>query len=317
MAGLSVAARAPARVRACASRAQARGGGHHGLRRGGAGQAVEQQLALLDGIAHGRIDRHFADELELDGHFQAGADEAVDHLLQLAADDAALAGLADLVDQHADVAPVLRGGQHLDGGVGVGQRGRLGRGHDQHLVGQRHRVENDVRDPGARIEQDAVEARHHLAHDFDELLAHLGRQARVFDHPRAGQQDREAARCLEDGLVQGALAGEDVVQRDLGKQVQHDVEVGQAQVGVEHQHLLALARERRGQVGRQEGLADAALAARDGGDARPVSGRSRRRIHDRSPKMDDANSRPFSSAETTETGVGSRQVRLRPSDLAR
>ena len=95
------------------SGAQAGGGGDDGLGRGGAGQALEQQLAALDGVAHGRVDGNLADELELDRHFQAGADEAVDDLLQLAADDAALAGLADLVDDDADVAPALRGGSTL------------------------------------------------------------------------------------------------------------------------------------------------------------------------------------------------------------
>src|SRR3569833_1536138 len=79
MAGLSSDAARRARERACrASGAQAGGGSDDGLGRGGARQAIEQQLALLDRVAHRRIDRHLADEFELDRHFEARADEAVD-----------------------------------------------------------------------------------------------------------------------------------------------------------------------------------------------------------------------------------------------
>ena len=43
------------------------------------------------------------------------------HLLQLAADELALADAVGLVDQQADMAALLLRGEHLDGGVGVGQ----------------------------------------------------------------------------------------------------------------------------------------------------------------------------------------------------
>jgi hypothetical protein len=56
------------------------------------------------------------------------------------------------------------------------------------------------------------------------------------------------------------------VQRQLGHQVEHDIDVRQPQVGVEHEDALALARQRGGEVGSDEGLADPALAARDRGE---------------------------------------------------
>src|SRR6185295_20108802 len=107
------------------------------------------------------------------------------------------------------------------------------------------------------------------------------------------------------------LAGEHVVQRHLRKEVEDDVEVGEAEVGVEHEHALAALGERRRQVGRDEGLADAALAAGDRED--PA-----RCAHARRPwNCEVPNSRPFSSGLTYETAGCSRQARAGPSDLAR
>jgi len=57
------------------------------------------------------------------------------------------------------------------------------------------------------------------------------------------------------------------VQGDLGIEVEHNVEVGQAEVGVEHQHTAAGAGQGCRQIGRDEGLAHATLAAGDGHDA--------------------------------------------------
>ena len=47
-------------------------------------------------------------------------------------------------------------------------------------------------------------------------------------------QQLAAARRRQDRVLERALAGEDIVQRDLGVQVQHHVQVGQPEVGVEH-----------------------------------------------------------------------------------
>ena len=197
---------------------------------------------------------------------------------------------ADLVDHQLDHAPVLLAGQHLDRGVGIGQRGRFGRRDDQHIVGERHGVQHHVRDAGAGVEQDAVVARRHRLDHVQQLVAHLGRQARILDQAGAGEQHVETARRGQQCLVQRRLAGEDVVQRRLRVEVQHHVEVGEAEVGIEHQHAFTAARQGRREVGRDEGLAHATLAAGDGNDAGTVTrlrgglcrGRDLRRTHSRS-----------------------------------
>ena len=99
-------------------------------------------------------------------------------------------------------------------------------------------------------------------------------------------------------------------------EVQNDVEVGKAEVGVEDEDALAAPRQRRREVGREERLADATLAARDGENARLRRDREGE-LHPSSANVDVPNSRPFSSALTCETVGCSRQARLRPSDLAR
>ena len=234
-------------------------------------------------------------------------------------------------------AALLQRRQHLDRRVGIGHRGRLGRDDDQHVVGERDRVQHHVGDAGAGVEQDPVEARRELLDDVGELVAHLRRQARILDQPGAGEQHREAAGRRQDRVLERRLAGEHVVQRDLGKQVEHHVEVGQAEVGVEHQHALAALGQRRREVGRDEGLADAALAAghrqifpwrswcphacgsRRGAapEGASTTWAARRRAHSNSWNCEVPNSRPFSSGLTSETAGCSRQARLRPSDLAR
>ena len=141
-------------------------------RRRRAGHRLEQQAALLHRFAHRGIDRDLAEQVELQRfreRLDLRHDEAVDHELQLVADRAPFAGLADLVDDQADRAPLLLRGQHLDRRVGVGHRGRLGRGEHEHVVGERDRVQHDVGDAGAGVEQDAVEARRHRLDDALEL----------------------------------------------------------------------------------------------------------------------------------------------------
>ena len=218
-------------------------------------------------ISGGTLIALSATRLEMGGRASLSA---VDHLLQLRGHRPAFTGLLHLVDQQAHRPRRLGGGQHLHRGVGIGQRRGLGRGHDQHLVGQRDGEQHHVGDARAGVEQHLVEARAHLGDDVEQLVAYFGRHARVLHQARSGQQHREATGRRLHRFVERGTAGEHVVQRDPGGQVQHHVEVGQAQVGIEHQHALAGTGQRGGQVGGHEGLADAALAAGDRRDARAV-----------------------------------------------
>ena len=55
-----------------------------------------------------------------------------------------------------------------------------------------------------------------------------------------------------------------MLQRELGRQAQQDVQIGQAEVGVHDHHPLALLGQGEGEAGHDVGLADASLAGGDG-----------------------------------------------------
>ena len=150
----------------------------------------------------------------------------------------------------------------------------------------------------------------------------------------AGQQHLEVAGRGQKRLVERALPGEDIMQRAPGLQVQHHVEVGQTEVGIDHQHPLAPAGQRGGEIGGQHRLADAALAAGDREDTRTLGaagrgrlgagrGRQGRRAHRVESSVSGMNadmvlnSMSRSSLLTSEWGGSSMQVRLRPAALAR
>ena len=239
-----------------------------------------------------------------------------------------------LVDHQHHRGAALLHAQHLDGGVGVGQRGRLRRGDDDRLVGHRDRVEHHVGDARAGVDQHPVVVRAHRVDQSRELLAHRRRQPRVLDQAGAGQQHLEVAGRGQKRLVERALPGEDIMQRAPGLQVQHHVEVGQTEVGIDHQHPLAPAGQRGGEIGGQHRLADAALAAGDREDTRTLGaagrgrlgagrGRQGRRAHRVESSVSGMNadmvlnSMSRSSLLTSEWGGSSMQVRLRPAALAR
>ena len=183
------------------------------------------------------------------GAARLGADEAVEHLLQLAGNGPPVARTRCLVDDHAHVLALLLHGQHLDGGVGVCQRGGLWRCHDQHFGSQRYGKEHHIGNASAGVQQHHVVLGRQRLDDAQELVAHLGGKARVLDHARARQQHRKPARGFDDGVFQSCLAREHVVQRDLGVQVEHHVQVGEAEVSIQYQHALASAGQRRREVG--------------------------------------------------------------------
>ena len=193
-----------------------------------------------------------------------GDHEAVQHLLQLAGDGASVPQARGLIDDHVDAGSFLLPGQHLDGGVGVRQRGRLRCCDHQHHRGQRHGKQHHVRNARAGIQQHHVVVRNQAADNAQEIVTHFRRKARIFHHAGAGQQHRETTRCTDDRLLQFGLAGEHVMQCDLGIKVQHHVQVGQPEIGIQYQHALPAFGQRGRQVGRDKSLADTAFATGDG-----------------------------------------------------
>ncbi len=234
---------------------------------GAAGHLQQQQLAPHDGIAHGGVGRDVAQVQQAHRAARIRADEAVQNLLELARDRPAVARARGLVHDQAHVLALLLRRQHLDRRIRVRQGGGLGRGHDEHFRGERDGEQHHVGDAGAGVEQEHVVARRERLDDVEELAAHLGGEPRILDHARPGEHDGKPAGRLDHGVVQFRLADEDVVQRDLGMQVQDHVQVREAEIRVEHEHAVAAPGEGCGEVGGNEGLAHASLAAGDGNDA--------------------------------------------------
>ena len=83
---------------------------------------------------------------------------------------------------------------------------------------------------------------------------------------RAGRDDLDADGPFDDDLVERLLAGHHVADVAVRRQAQQHVDVAEPEVRVEHADAVAEARQRHGDVDGDVGLADAALAARDGED---------------------------------------------------
>ncbi len=83
--------------------------------------------------------------------------------------------------------------------------------------------------------------------------------------PAGGRRhDGQTARALNQGVDQLAAAFDHVGQRESGRQPQQHVDIGHAQIGIEQQGLASGLGHGQGQIDRDRGLADAALAAGDG-----------------------------------------------------
>ena len=59
----------------------------------------------------------------------------------------------------------------------------------------------------------------------------------------------KAARGRDDSFLQRSLAGKDVMQRDLGIEVEHHIQIGQPKVCIQHQNAQTMACECCSQIG--------------------------------------------------------------------
>jgi hypothetical protein len=140
--------------------------------------------------------------------------------------------------------------------------------------------ETDVRDQ-EEVEGDEARSRRQIANEeIDVELAHLGEQAVLggrlgIGGPQriafAGDEAEAAHGGLDDAVLDARNAlVEEVAQRDLGPlDADEGVQVGAAQIGVDQDDALAELRQVYGEVGGEQRLADAALAAANGQDAAP------------------------------------------------
>ena len=178
------------------------------------------------------------------------------------------------VDRDQELAPPVARGEDLHERVGVGERGRLGRDHDQRVGGGRREVEDVGRDAGRRVHQQDVE-RVLEAVDLGEQAELLVRaEARQLLEAARGRDDADARRPVDDDVLEPPFAADHVAQAERGREPEEHVEVGEPEVGVEHADPESPARQGHRQIGGEVGLADAALAARDGDHVRSA-GRAR------------------------------------------
>jgi hypothetical protein len=168
------------------------------------------------------------------------------------------------IDHHAEIldAHLLR--QHLHGGVGIHQRCRLGRDHQDDFLGHPDEEEHVVANAGARIDEHQIEALGQAVEGGDEaqlfVLAKLGQ---LLNAGGRGQ-DVNARPHLDEHVVGRHLGIEQIAHVPFGLHAEDDLDVGQAEIGVDDQHALAALGAQHGQVGGQHGLAHPALAAGHG-----------------------------------------------------
>jgi hypothetical protein len=166
------------------------------------------------------------------------------------------------------------GGHELDDGVGIDDRGRIVRGDDENVVGQAHDVEHVIGDAGRRVEEQEVEISAGFLEGRDQPRPLLIVERRERPHAAAGRDDADARRSRQRDLADAAVAGEHRTEVLFRRQAEHDVDVAEAEVGVENADAVSEPGHRHGEIDGEAGLAHAALAARHGnaGRWRPRSG---------------------------------------------
>ena len=166
----------------------------------------------------------------------------------------------------------------LDEAEGVLDAGRLGDDDEDADVRDQEEVERDEARAGRQIADEVVGV--DLANLVDQAVlrrrARIGRPQRIaFARDQAEPLDRRVDDAVLD--ARHALV-EEVAERDLGAlDADEGVEVGAAEIGVDEHHALAELREVDAEVGGEQRLSDAALAAADGDDATSAGGAIARR----------------------------------------
>ena len=84
--------------------------------------------------------------------------------------------------------------EHLDQGVGVGQRRGFGGEHHQSFLGGQVEIEHIVADARAGIHNEIIQLVLQLAHGFQQFQLLAGGQGEHFAHTRGGRQDEKAVR---------------------------------------------------------------------------------------------------------------------------
>ena len=157
--------------------------------------------------------------------------------------------------------------EKLDDRVGVRERCRLVADHDQHLMGRPGEADHRIRDPRCGIDDERVEVHAQVTERLDEpRMLGLRQSGHLLDARGAGN-DPDSTGALHHDLRLLALAADNVREVVGRVQAEHHVAVGEAEIGVEQHDAPLELGQRDGEVDRDIGLADPALAAGDGDDA--------------------------------------------------
>ena len=142
-------------------------------------------------------------------------------------------------------------------------------------LGREHEVDHRVGDAGRGVDQQVVELLLQPLHAVEQGLLVVAAEVGVFHDPGCPGHHAHAARAFHQDRLDRQRAVEEILERVPRRQAHHDVDVRQARVRIDDAHPLASQRQRHRDIGRDAGLADAALAAGDRDHARAVRCRDR------------------------------------------
>ena len=156
--------------------------------------------------------------------------------------------------------------QHFDKRVGIGHRGGLVVQHHDEVLRGAAESEHVARDARSAIDQQIVERNIERAHRIDQPRLRGDVERRHTGHTAGGGQHQYVLRPAHQHVAELLLARQHMADVVARREAEQDVDIAQAQVGVEHHHPLTAARQGDGQIGDHIGLAHPALAAGDGDD---------------------------------------------------
>ncbi len=237
--------------------------------------------AELDLLGRAHVVHHQAGAEALHRFGEAGALAGIERLdlaqqVDRRADPALVALVHRLRDErahrvrhHREPHPTVEGGAQE--GVRVLGRGRLGREDHDPVVADEEVVHHRGVHPRAEVDQ----------HEVDRQLAQVRYESHALEVPglrgreirvRRGDQAQVRHAGLDQQLREVLLPVRDEVRQAPGgrRDAEAGVDVRALEVAVDDDHLVALARDGRRDVHRDEGLADAALAAAHGDHARGI-----------------------------------------------
>ncbi len=124
-------------------------------------------------------------------------------------------------------------------------------------------LQNVARDAGCGVDDDEIEGQARLFDRRVQPIALQRSQRRQRLNARRGRQDTEAARPIDEDVLEPFRARQEMADMRIRRQAEHDVDVAEREIAVDDGYAVAEPGQRDRDVDCQAGLADAALAAGD------------------------------------------------------